>query len=121
MDFAWDVFLALGAVLFAVNMWRHARFGRPLAVSGGVIAVALLVMNLAVFPDRRDTTRWISGRSSGFVPDRDRSTGDVRSLAADHEVPDAWAESTHSALSGASSVCRNPAAPPERSWARHPG
>jgi hypothetical protein len=46
---AWDVFLVLGAVLLAWNM--HPRFGRVLAVSGCVIAMALIVINLAVFPE----------------------------------------------------------------------
>lgn len=51
LDVAWDIFLALGTVLFAGNMWHHPRFGRLLAVSGGVIAVALTVTNLAFFPE----------------------------------------------------------------------
>jgi hypothetical protein len=51
LDVAWDVFLVLGAMLLAWNMWHHPRFGRVLAVSGGVIAIALLVINLAVFPE----------------------------------------------------------------------
>jgi hypothetical protein len=51
LDVAWDLFLALGTILLASNMWRHPRFGRLLAVSGIVIAVALAVANLAVFPE----------------------------------------------------------------------
>ena len=51
MDVAWDVFLVLGAVLLAWNMWHHPRFGRLLAASGTVIALALLVINLSVFPE----------------------------------------------------------------------
>jgi hypothetical protein len=51
LDVAWDVFLALGTFLFAWNMWHHQRFGRVLAVSGGVIAVALTITNLASFPE----------------------------------------------------------------------
>jgi len=51
LDVAWDVFLGLGTVLLALNMWRHPRFGRLLAVSGCVIAVVLVVANLAVFPE----------------------------------------------------------------------
>ncbi len=51
LDVAWDVFLALGTVLLAWNMWHHPRFGRLLAVSGSVIAIALVVANLAVFPE----------------------------------------------------------------------
>jgi hypothetical protein len=51
LDVAWDVFLALGTVLLAWNMWHHPRFGRILAVAGMVIAVALVVANLIVFPE----------------------------------------------------------------------
>ena len=51
LDVAWDLFLALGTVLLAWNMWHHPRFGRLLAVSGAAIAVALAVANLAVFPE----------------------------------------------------------------------
>jgi hypothetical protein len=51
LDVAWDVFLALGTVLLAANMWRHPRFGRLLTISGSVIAVALVVANLATFPE----------------------------------------------------------------------
>lgn len=51
MDVAWDVFLVLGALLLAWNMWHHPRFGRILAASGMVIAISLIVINLAVFPE----------------------------------------------------------------------
>lgn len=51
MDVAWDVFLVLGALLLAWNMWHHPRFGRILAGSGMVIAISLIVINLAVFPE----------------------------------------------------------------------
>lgn len=54
LDVAWDVFLGLGTVLLAANMWSHPRFGRPFAVSGCVIAVALVVVNLVVFPEPPD-------------------------------------------------------------------
>lgn len=51
MDVAWDVFLVLGTLLLAWNMWHHPRFGRILAVSGMVIAISLIIINLAVFPE----------------------------------------------------------------------
>lgn len=51
MDVAWDVFLVLGALLLGWNMWHHPRFGRLLAASGMVIAISLLLINLAVFPE----------------------------------------------------------------------
>ena len=51
LDVAWDLFLALGTILLAWNMWHHPRFGRLLAVTGVAVAVALAVANLAVFPE----------------------------------------------------------------------
>lgn len=51
LDVAWDVFLIMGAVLLAWNMSVHPRFGRVLALPGIVIAVALLVINVAAFPE----------------------------------------------------------------------
>jgi len=51
LDVAFDLFLALGTMLLAWNMWSHPRFGRLFAVSGAVTATALVVANLAVFPE----------------------------------------------------------------------
>lgn len=51
MDVAWDLFLILGAILVALNMWHHPRFGRILAASGIMIAVPMIVINLVVFPE----------------------------------------------------------------------
>lgn len=51
LDVAWDLFLAAGTILLAWNMWRHPQFGRLLAVSGSLIAVALAIANLVVFPE----------------------------------------------------------------------
>jgi hypothetical protein len=51
LDVAWDVFLVLGTVLLAMNMWRHPRFGRAIAATGIAIAVALIAINLATFPE----------------------------------------------------------------------
>jgi hypothetical protein len=47
---AWDVYLGLGTLLFAFSAWSHPRLGRPFAVSGALIAMALLALNLASFP-----------------------------------------------------------------------
>jgi hypothetical protein len=51
LDVAWDVFLVIGTVLLAANMWHHPRFGRAIAATGIAIAVALIVVNLAIFPE----------------------------------------------------------------------
>lgn len=51
LDVAWDVFLAIGTFLFALNMWTHPRFGRAFAITGGAFAVLLLVLNFGTFPE----------------------------------------------------------------------
>ena len=50
MDVAWDIFISLGTLLFAVSMLRDARFGWVLGIAGILIAVALLILNLWTFP-----------------------------------------------------------------------
>lgn len=51
LDVAWDVFLAFGTFLLALNMWTHPRFGRVFAITGGVLAALLLTLNLGTFPE----------------------------------------------------------------------
>jgi hypothetical protein len=50
LDMAWDLFLALGAFLLALNMWSHPRFGRLFSGVGILLAVGLLTLNIATFP-----------------------------------------------------------------------
>lgn len=50
MDVAWDVFISLGTLLFAISMLRDARFGWILGIAGILIALALLILNLWTFP-----------------------------------------------------------------------
>ena len=51
LDVAWDVFLAFGTFLLALNMWTHPRFGHVFAITGGVLAALLLTLNLGTFPE----------------------------------------------------------------------
>ena len=50
LDVAWDVYIGIGTVCFALAMIRHPRFGWIFAVSGLVIGMLVLVLNLATFP-----------------------------------------------------------------------
>jgi hypothetical protein len=50
MDVAWDIFIALGTLLFGISMIGDARFGWILGIAGILIAVALLILNLWTFP-----------------------------------------------------------------------
>jgi len=50
LDVAWDVYIGLGTICFALAMLRHPRFGRVFAFSGFAIALGLLALNLYTFP-----------------------------------------------------------------------
>jgi hypothetical protein len=50
LDVAWDVYVGLGTLFFAVAAFRHPRLGRFIGVLGCAIAVALLCLNLYSFP-----------------------------------------------------------------------
>jgi len=50
IDLAWDAYIGLGTICFAVAVLRHPRFGRVFAFSGLAIAVGLLGLNLYIFP-----------------------------------------------------------------------
>jgi hypothetical protein len=50
LDVAWDAYIGLGTLCFALAMLRHPRFGKVFAFSGVAIAVALLALNFYTFP-----------------------------------------------------------------------
>ena len=50
LDVSWDVFIAIGTLLFAVNMLNHPRFGKILGGIGALLAILLLGFNLYTFP-----------------------------------------------------------------------
>lgn len=50
LDVVWDVYVALGTILFALNMLRHPRFGRVFAIAGILVGALLLLLNLFSFP-----------------------------------------------------------------------
>jgi hypothetical protein len=50
LDVSWDVFIAIGTLLFALNMLRHPRFGKIFGWIGVIIASLLLGFNLYSFP-----------------------------------------------------------------------
>ncbi|HEX6579887.1 MAG TPA: hypothetical protein VF195_03345 [Actinomycetota bacterium] len=91
-DVVWDLFFAIGTLLFALAMWTHPRFGRGFAITGGVLAVLLLTLNLGTFPEppekaglvdvgplvglwylaaavrMRSSLRWVDRMASGSAP-----------------------------------------------------
>jgi hypothetical protein len=50
LDVSWDIYLAVGTILFALNMLRHPRFGRVVGGAGIAIGALLLSFNLMSFP-----------------------------------------------------------------------
>lgn len=50
MDVSWDIFIAIGTILFGVTMMKHPRFGKFFGLLGFFIGAFLLVFNLATFP-----------------------------------------------------------------------
>ena len=50
LDVAWDVFIFLGSILFAINMYSHPKFGKLFSLTGIVISILLIGFNLSTFP-----------------------------------------------------------------------
>ncbi len=50
LDVVWDIFVGVGTILLALNMFRHPRFGKIFGISGALITLALLVLNIYSFP-----------------------------------------------------------------------
>ncbi len=50
LDVAWDAYIGLGTLCFALAMLRHPRFGKVFSFSGLAIAAGLLVLNFYTFP-----------------------------------------------------------------------
>lgn len=50
LDISWDVYIAVGTVLFAINVFRHPRLGRVIGGAGVLIGALLLGFNLLTFP-----------------------------------------------------------------------
>jgi hypothetical protein len=50
LDVVWDVYLGCGTLFLASSMLRHPRLGRAVGGAGALVALGLLVLNLATFP-----------------------------------------------------------------------
>ena len=50
LDVAWDAYIGLGTICFAIAMVHHPRFGRVFAVFGIAIGGGLLALHLYTFP-----------------------------------------------------------------------
>ena len=50
LDFSWDVYIGVGTILFAINMFRHPRLGRVVSVCGVGVGGLVLFFNFLTFP-----------------------------------------------------------------------
>jgi len=50
LDVAWDAYIGLGTICFALAMFRHPRYGALFAIAGLAIGGALLALNFYSFP-----------------------------------------------------------------------
>jgi hypothetical protein len=50
LDVVWDVYIALGTLLFAINMLWHPRLGKIIGIIGIALAVGLFALNVYTFP-----------------------------------------------------------------------
>lgn len=51
LDVAWDVSIFLGTFMFAWSAYRHPKLGKVFSFSGILIAWAMILINLATFPN----------------------------------------------------------------------
>ena len=50
IQFSIDLLTACGMLLLALALWKHLAFGKPWALSGGIIAVSLVIVKCISFP-----------------------------------------------------------------------
>ena len=51
IDIAWDVFISLGTLCFAIAMWKHPVFGRILPAVGVIVSLLILSFKMVWFPE----------------------------------------------------------------------
>ena len=51
LDASWDVYIALGTLLFAFSMFNHPKLGKIISITGAIISILLFVLNAISFPD----------------------------------------------------------------------
>jgi hypothetical protein len=50
LDVVWDIFVGVGTILLALNMYKHPRLGKIFSITGIIVTFALLVFNIYTFP-----------------------------------------------------------------------
>lgn len=50
LDVAWDVYIFLGTILFAVSIFHHPKLGKIFSISGIIISLLMIITNIISFP-----------------------------------------------------------------------
>lgn len=50
LDVAWDVYIFLGTILFAISIFRHPKFGKIFSLTGILISLVMIITNIISFP-----------------------------------------------------------------------
>ncbi len=51
LDVAWDVYIFLGTILFAISIFHHPKLGKIFSISGIVISLLMIITNVISFPN----------------------------------------------------------------------
>jgi hypothetical protein len=50
LDVAWDVYIFLGTILFAISIFKHPKLGKIFSVPGILISLVMIITNVISFP-----------------------------------------------------------------------
>ena len=50
LDVAWDVYIFLGTILFAISIFHHPKLGKIFSITGILISLLMIVTNIISFP-----------------------------------------------------------------------
>jgi hypothetical protein len=51
LDVAWDVYIFLGTLMFAICAYHHPKLGKIFSITGIAIALLMITSNISVFPN----------------------------------------------------------------------
>ena len=50
LDVAWDVYIFLGTMLFAISIYQHPKLGKIFSITGILISLTMIITNVISFP-----------------------------------------------------------------------
>ena len=50
LDVAWDVYIFLGTILFAISVYQHPKLGKIFSIAGILISLLMIISNVISFP-----------------------------------------------------------------------